>query len=79
MITRHRLRFEESSGYKILLGNPLLITKNDIEPLEKFKRAEVGRFYSLEMGVVSHDNVMIALGNPPWENILFEEKKFLMH
>ena len=31
MITRHRLRFEESSGYKILLGNPLLITKNDID------------------------------------------------
>lgn len=79
MITRHRLRFEESSGYKILLGNPLLITKNDIEPLEKFKRAEVGRFYSLEMGVVSHDNVMIDLGNPPWEKIRFEEKKFLMH
>ena len=79
MITRHRLRFEESSGYKILLGNPLLITKNDIEALEKFKRAEVGRFYSLEMGVVSHDNVMIALGNPPWEKIRFEEKKFLIH
>lgn len=79
MIARHRLRFEECSGYKISLGNPLLITKNDVEPLRKFKRAEVGRFYSLEMGVVSHDNVMIALGNPPWEKIRFEEKKFLMH
>lgn len=79
MIARHRLRFEECSGYKISLGNPLLITKNDVEPLKKFKRAEVGRFYSLEMGVVSHDSVMIALGNPPWEKIRFEEKKFLMH
>lgn len=79
MITRYRLRLEKNSGYKILLGNPLLITKNNTEPLEKFKRAEAGRFYSLEMGVVSHGNVMIALGNPPWEKIRFEEKKFLKH
>lgn len=79
MIARHRLHLEKGLKYKIVLGNPLLIKKNDIEPLEKFKRAEIGRFYSLEMGVASQDNVMIALGNPPWEKIRFEEKKFLMH
>lgn len=79
MITRHRLRLENGLKYEIVLGNPLLITKDDIEPLEKFKRAEIGRFYSSEMGVVSQGNVMIALGNPPWEKIRFEEKKFLMH
>lgn len=79
MITRHRLYLEKGLKYKISLGNPLLIIENDIEPLEKFKRAAAGRFYSLEMGVVSKDKVMIALGNPPWEKIRFEEKKFLMH
>lgn len=79
MITRHRLRLEKGLGCKILLGNPLLIIENDITPLEKFMRAEIGRFYALEMGIVSQSNIMIAVGNPPWEKIRFEEKKFLMH
>lgn len=79
MITRHRLHLEKEMGCKILLGNPLLITENDITPLEKFKRAEMGRFYSLEMGVVAQNDIMIAVGNPPWEKIRFEEKRFLMH
>lgn len=51
MITRHRLHLEKGLKYKILLGNPLLMIENDIEPLEKFKRAATGRFYSLEMGL----------------------------
>ena len=79
MITRHRLHLEKNTNCKILLGNPLLISNNNTSPLDKFKKAESGRFYSIEMGINHHNKVMIALGNPPWEKIRFEEKKFLIH
>lgn len=61
----------------ILLGNPLLPKHGDC--IEKFKKALSGRYYNSYMGINPVKNVDIVLGNPPWEKIRFEEKKFLYH
>lgn len=82
MITRFRLMLEESLSIRrinIMLGNPLLLSNNNMKIKEKFALAEIGRFYALEMGTVPEPNMSVIVGNPPWEKIRFEEKKFLMH
>ena len=62
---------------KIYLGNPLLPSKGNC--VEKFKKALAGRYYNENMGINPVKNVDIILGNPPWEKVRFEEKKFLHH
>lgn len=82
MITKFRLINEtnvESRYVNISLGNPLLQPKKGVELIDKFKLAELGSFYSSRMGIIPEQNMSIIVGNPPWEKIRFEEKKFLHH
>lgn len=61
----------------ILLGNPLLPQKSNCK--DKFMKALLGRFYNQDMGITPINDADLILGNPPWEKIRFEEKKFLHH
>ena len=62
------------------VGNPLI----QVETEESFDRKNdlfaLNRFYSSEMGMDFSKNGFgefdIILGNPPWEKIRFEERKF---
>lgn len=64
----------------IRLGNPLILQNGEKTVVEKFIAASKGRFYSeimaIDADVQQYD---IVLGNPPWEKVRFEEKKFLKH
>lgn len=62
---------------RIMLGNPLLPKAGSC--IEKFKKSLLGRYYNSCMGIDPIDEVDIVLGNPPWEKVRFEEKKFLHH
>lgn len=80
LISRTKLvSLNESSGVRvsIVLGNPLISSAGNC--VDKFKRALSGRYYSKKMGVEPISNADIVLGNPPWEKVRFEEKKFLHH
>lgn len=82
LITRFRLvRETKSKQYDayISLGNPLIRNEDNRDSLGLFKLAASGEFYNYSMGIVAEDNMDIVLGNPPWEKIRFEEKKFLHH
>lgn len=80
LITRFRLLKE--TGLKpdvsyIYLGNPLLRNSEKADVLSIFKCAISGRYYNIRMGITSEKNMDIIIGNPPWEKVRFEEKKFL--
>lgn len=80
LISRTKLvSLSENNGVKvsIVLGNPLLDSAGNC--IDKFKRALSGRYYNKKMGVEPVGGVDIVLGNPPWEKVRFEEKKFLHH
>ena len=78
LISRAKLVSSHSNvNVKIYLGNPLLPSKGNC--VEKFKKALAGRYYNENMGINPVKNVDIILGNPPWEKVRFEEKKFLHH
>lgn len=82
MITRYRLfalTGDANNSERIVLGNPLLRMDDDFVCEIKFKSAIAGRFYNRCMSVVPVNNIDIVLGNPPWEKIRFEDKKFLRH
>ncbi len=82
MITRYRLSVEidkEKAEISIKLGNPLIRKNSECTELSRFKSAIAGRFYNKKLAIYSENNVDIILGNPPWEKIRFEEKKFLKH
>ena len=82
LITRFRLFKEaglQAGDSCILLGNPLLRNEQREEPLSIFKCAVSGRFYNIRMGMIPEQNMDVIIGNPPWEKIRFEEKKFLHH
>lgn len=82
LITRFRLLKEaglQADDSCILLGNPLLRNEEREDLLSIFKCAVSGRFYNTRMGIISEQNMDIIIGNPPWEKIRFEEKKFLHH
>lgn len=78
------LRAKEEDWQKIIshfrVGNPLI----QIDTEETFDRKNelfaLNRFYSSEMGMDfsrnGFDEFDIILGNPPWEKIRFEERKF---
>lgn len=81
LIARLRLTKEikiDSQDITILLGNPL-IQNGEKELIEMFKLAATGRFYNSGMGIIVAKDMDIVVGNPPWEKIRFEEKKFLSH
>lgn len=69
-ITRFRL-FKEaglpSGDSRIFLGNPLLRNLDNKNTVSVFKYALSGRFYNIQMGIVSEKNMDIIIGNPPWE------------
>jgi hypothetical protein len=82
MITRYRLfdlTGDASNSDRIVLGNPLLGENTDFKCDIKFQNAIAGRFYGRCMSVAPENNMDIILGNPPWEKIRFEDKKFLRH
>ncbi|WP_122641647.1 N-6 DNA methylase [Luxibacter massiliensis] len=82
MITRYRLFDligDASNSDRIVLGNPLMRADNDLIYDIKFQSALTGHFYNRCMSVAPVNNIDIVLGNPPWEKIRFEDKKFLRH
>ena len=82
LITKLRLKKEmgiDSQDISVFLGNPLIQKSSERKPFEMFKLAAIGRFYNSEMGISAVKDMDIILGNPPWEKIRFEEKKFLGH
>lgn len=60
-------------------GNPLVVCSKDNCLAEKNRLFATGRLYSFEMGFpasffdASYD---VIVGNPPWEKLRFEERKF---
>ena len=81
MITKTRLVNEhvDASNMHIYLGNPLLKSNGQNKSRNSFVLAITGRYYNSNLGIDIHDSYDIAIGNPPWEKIRFEEKKFLSH
>lgn len=79
LITRLQLAKETTiDNVRIVLGNPLLPIEAD-NTIEVFKKAAMGRYYHPLMGIALEEELDIIVGNPPWEKIRFEEKKFLHH
>ncbi len=84
MIARIRIQqvlHTPTSTLNIKLGNPLMTYMGTSESVtEKFLLASQGHYYNFAMGIVpdkfSYD---LIVGNPPWEKVRFEEKKFLSH
>lgn len=79
LITRYRLTMEtgqKKCDMDIRLGNPLCVSANENNS-DKFDMALEGRYYSSDMGIETDEKYDVILGNPPWEKIRFEEKKFL--
>lgn len=63
------------------LGNPLVSTSTEGSLRVKHDMFALGRFYAPEMGMNFSKKELpvpfdIILGNPPWEKIRFEERKF---
>lgn len=82
MITRARLHSTGDLGdteIEIMLGNPLLKARKLVGGQSAFITALKGRFYNPGLGIDVEDTYDIEIGNPPWEKIRFEEKKFLAH
>ena len=77
LMTLQKISDSHSIKVHIFLGNPLLPQKSNC--IEKFKKAINGRYYNNDMGINPINEADIILGNPPWEKIRFEEKKFLHH
>lgn len=81
MITRSRL-IEEHVGndaQHIILGNPLLTVSNSQKSTKAFSMALSGRYYNSDLAIDISESYDVVIGNPPWEKIRFEEKKFLSH
>jgi hypothetical protein len=71
---------KKKSSCPVELGNSLLYVEEETDLLEKYQIAAEGRFYAKGMGICSNkEKFDIILGNPPWEKIRFEERKFLFH
>lgn len=82
MITRARI-YRDCGGERmdadIILGNPLLKKRERDHADEKFCMALKGRYYNSSLGLDEAKKINVVIGNPPWEKIRFEEKKFLAH
>ena len=65
------------------LGNPLVATSIEGSLRKKNDMFALGRFYAPDMGLNfnkrdCHMSFDVVLGNPPWEKIRFEERKFFL-
>lgn len=63
------------------LGNPLINQPVEKDYALKTRLFATGRYYAADMGInISHmfadANIDIVIGNPPWEKVRFEERKF---
>lgn len=81
MIAKARLVLEQvdEKDMHIFLGNPLLKNINKDNSHEAFVMSLKGRYYNSCLGIDIDENYDVVIGNPPWEKIRFEEKKFLSH
>ena len=81
MITRSRLIEEqvEKKAIQVFLGNPLLTVNNSEDYTKAFAMALSGRYYNTSLAIDINETYDVVIGNPPWEKIRFEEKKFLAH
>ncbi len=82
MIAKARLKCDGDgvkSDIKIVLGNPLLKKNNGSNSSEAFEMSLRGRYYNSCLGIEVDEHFDVEIGNPPWEKIRFEEKKFLAH
>lgn len=66
------------------LGNPLIYTQAHNDNYEKIKMFALGRLYASQMGIdivndESFHSIDLVVGNPPWEKIRFEERRFFAH
>ncbi|MHC1715184.1 MAG: hypothetical protein AB9858_06325 [Acidaminococcaceae bacterium] len=64
-----------------ILGNPIVNAKKECSDSEKSDMFALNRIYAEDMGIdftrIFNDKRFdIVLGNPPWEKIRFEERKF---
>lgn len=79
LIARLRLTMEMGRACNnINVGNSLIHGRS-ADPFELFCLAAAGKFYDLNMGISVEEKMDIVVGNPPWEKMRFEEKKFLHH
>lgn len=74
------LHWKDIIGH-FLLANPLISTETESSIDRKNELFALNRIYSHEMGIDFNlhnyiKNFDIILGNPPWEKIRFEERKF---
>lgn len=65
----------------ITLGNPLIDRMEETSNELKVDLFAIGRYYSRHMGINLRNSILtikfdIIIGNPPWEKIRFEERKF---
>jgi hypothetical protein len=63
------------------LGNPLIDQPDEKDFATKTRLFAIGRFYNFNMGISINQlftgtRIDIVLGNPPWEKVRFEERKF---
>lgn len=78
------LQYTDSNDWKSIIshfkfGNPLVISDREYSEEEKNRLFATRRLYSVGLGM--HSNYFdktydIVVGNPPWEKIRFEERKF---
>lgn len=64
-----------------VLGNPLISLSEEKSLAEKTRLFATKRFYASDMGINTNNlfanvHIGIVVGNPPWEKIRFEERKF---
>lgn len=81
MITRSRIRAEQDDclAMEVHLGNPLLQGSGNHTSLDAFIMALKGRYYNSNLAIDICEPYDVVIGNPPWEKIRFEGKKFLSH
>lgn len=69
--------WREIAGH-FLLGNPLVHSSSGAGLDAKFRLYSGGVFYSEDMGLdLTGLRFDVVIGNPPWEKIRFEKKKYL--
>lgn len=77
--TADRSDWKEIAGH-FSLGNPLIATNSEGDLDRKNELFAMNRIYASEMGFDFSSSLTmrfdIILGNPPWEKIRFEERKF---
>ena len=62
-----------------IFGNPLVISSDGYSEEEKNTLFATRRLYSIGLGIPKHffeSTFDVVVGNPPWEKIRFEERKF---